>query len=349
MSLSTELFDYPLPTAAIAQAPSDRRDGCKLMVVHRDTKQVEHRLFSDLPALVPARAAFFRNNAKVIKARLFLNRASGGEVEILLLHPSTDAHTWWCLAKPLKKIKLGETVVHDSTAVATLIQKSDSGESLWRFEGSPLAWADKLGHLPLPPYIAREKNDPREAADAVRYQTVYAQAPVAAAAPTAGLHFTSELIASLQAQGHPFYDLTLHVGLDTFRPITAANVEEHKIHTETYEVPAATAKALDNEVFKIAVGTTSLRSMEDYTRRATEVAPDKPLAASIYIYPPQEVVSAQALITNFHLPKSTLLCLVSTFLTPHSTDGIAWLKELYAEALAHDYRFYSYGDAMLIL
>ncbi len=349
MSLSTELFDYDLPVSAIAQSPADRRDSSRLMVVRRDTRTVEHRHFFELGELIPANAAFFRNNAKVIKARLFLNRATGGEVEILLLHPAADANAWWCMAKPLKKIKIGEAVVANGQSVATLLEKTDTGISLWRFAGGPLDWADRLGHLPLPPYIHREKNDAREASDNLRYQTVYAREPVAAAAPTAGLHFTPELIAQLEAAGHRFYDLTLHVGLDTFRPIMTDTVDAHQIHTETYSIPSATAQAIDSEAFKIAVGTTSLRSMEDFSRRRAEVAPDRPLSASIYIYPPQRVISAQAMITNFHLPKSTLMCLVSSFLTPDSTDGIAWLKELYAEALKEGYRFYSYGDAMLIL
>jgi S-adenosylmethionine:tRNA ribosyltransferase-isomerase len=315
-------------------------------------------MFYELPEILASsqetkskEIVFFRNNAKVIRARMFLKRASGAEIEILLLRPGTDSLKWWCLAKPLKKISIGEKLfcANDmSTPVTELIEKSPTGEALFEFTQDPLILSEKIGVLPLPPYIARKPHDENEAQDSERYQTVYAKDPVAAAAPTAGLHFTPELISKLQAQGHRFVDLTLHVGLDTFRPIATENVEEHKIHTETYEVPAEAWEILKKkEVFRLAVGTTSLRTMEDFSRKSF---PSENIhSASLFVYPPQTIISADALITNFHLPKSTLMCLVSAFLTPGSMDGIAWLKEIYAEALKEGYRFYSYGDAMVIL
>lgn len=378
MPLPSSIFDYSLPAAAIAQHPADTRDHSRLMVIYRATRTVEHRHFYELPQILASRGrqvVLFRNTAKVIKARMFLRRGTGAEIELLLLRPSTDSHKWWCLAKPLKKITVGETLLGEGKPAATLLEKSPTGEALFEFADNPLTLSERIGNLPLPPYIARAPHDKNEAEDSVRYQTVYAREPVAAAAPTAGLHFTPELIHQLQSQGHRFTDLTLHVGLDTFRPISSETVEEHKIHTETYEVGTEAAEILRKSLgesqagygaagpenkfslpeggdqgvgpLRLAVGTTSLRTMEDFTRKGCPA--ELRQSASLFIYPPQTLTSADLLITNFHLPKSTLMCLVSAFLTPGSLEGIAWLKALYAEALARGYRFYSYGDAMMIL
>lgn len=356
MPIATSLFDYPLPASAIAQHPKDKRDASRLMVVRRMTKTVEHRHFFELPEILSSlnnKIIFFRNNARVIKARLFLNRQSGGAIELLLLRPAVNYKSWWCLAKPLKKITVGEALLVAGKPTAILREKSEMGEALFEFSEDPLELSERIGALPLPPYIVRCAHDKNEADDLIRYQTVYAKERVAAAAPTAGLHFTPELIAKLEGLGHRFADLTLHVGLDTFRPISAPTVEEHKIHTEAYTISQETAKLLENRKLKaesrlfVAVGTTSLRTMEDFVRKGCPVELSQ--SASLFIYPPQVIQSADALITNFHLPKSTLMCLVSAFLTPGSLEGIGWLKGLYAEALAKGYRFYSYGDAMVIL
>ena len=353
MSLPTSLFDYPLPSSAIAQHPAHKRDHSKLMVVRRDKKSVEHRKFYELPEILselPCKMVFFRNTARVIRGRLWLKRKSGATIELLLLRPSTEPTLWWCLAKPLKKLMPGETLSSESLPIADLKERSLTGEALFKFSVNPLALSEKIGVLPLPPYIAREPHDKNETKDAVRYQTVYAREPVAAAAPTAGLHFTTELISELESKGHRFADLTLHIGLDTFRPITTPTIEEHKIHTEEYHISEKATYALkdvSHRYSRLAVGTTSLRTMEDYTRNGFPKKDSH--SAALFIYPPQTITSADALITNFHLPKSTLLCLVAAFLTPGSTEGIEWLKILYTEALQKDYRFYSYGDAMLIL
>ena len=214
--------------------------------------------------------------------------------------------------------------------------------------------------MPLPPYIERTDDDPRRDNDNKRYQTVYADSDkrIAVAAPTAGLHFTPELITELENDGAHFHDLTLQVGIGTFHPIQVEDIEDHKIHHEWYESPASAFAELrvPQAGARIAVGTTSVRSIEDAMRR-TQLSPETcmtPLGsvqaeADIYIYPPSEFAAIDGMITNFHLPKSTLLCLVSAFLTPSSEEGIQWLKELYAEAIEQKYRFYSYGDAMLIL
>ena len=352
MPLQTDLFNYLLPASAIAQTPAQKRDHSRLMVINRATKTVEHKMFYELPeifARLENKIVLFRNNAKVIKARLFLNRPSGGQIELLLLHPSTNHQLWWCLAKPLKKIAIGETLMCDGQPAATLREKTETGEALFEFNENPIFLSERIGTLPLPPYIVRTPHDKHEHEDLLRYQTVYAKESVASAAPTAGLHFTPHLISQLEEQGHKFADVTLHVGLDTFRPITTETIEEHKIHTEAYEVSAEAARLLKDkgDVLRLAVGTTSLRTMEDFTRKGCPAELHQ--NASLFVYPPQTIQSADILITNFHLPQSTLLCLVSAFLTPGSLDGITWLKELYAEALAKGYRFYSYGDAMVIV
>ncbi|HSH09665.1 MAG TPA: S-adenosylmethionine:tRNA ribosyltransferase-isomerase, partial [Oceanipulchritudo sp.] len=243
---------------------------------------------------------------------------------------------------------------------ATVMEKNEEGMARVRFKllqhESVLSLADETGEMPLPPYIHRSETDPRKALDSERYQTVYAdpQKPFGAAAPTAGLHFTPNIINRMVEGGNRFQDLTLHVGLGTFRPIQTELVEAHTMHEEFYELPQSTREALnaqDNRL-KLAVGTTSLRAMEDYFRysRKHEVPKEGVFGkhSDLYIYPP-EYFNTDALLTNFHLPRSTLLCLVSAFLTPGSTDGIDWLLQLYEAALKRNYRFYSYGDAMLIL
>lgn len=353
--MRTDLFDYELPPERIAQRPCEPRDASRLLLVDRQRQTLSHHTFGDLPALLRPATRLFRNNARVLKARLHGQRPTGGQVECLLLRPAAEADTFWCLVKPGRKLGVGATFgVGEAQATVTAI--SDTGERAVHFALGPhtsvTALAEACGELPLPPYIHREGCP--DASDDLRYQTVFA-APdrtVAAAAPTAGLHFTPELLGKLAAQGHRFHDLTLHVGLDTFRPIQTDHVEAHPIHREFYEIPAETRAALEGPGGpRLAIGTTSLRSVEDYTRQCAPESPPGLWAAeaSLFIYPPDTCQGIDQLLTNFHLPRSTLLCLVSAVLTPGSTDGIAWLKEIYAEAIARQYRFFSYGDAMLIL
>jgi S-adenosylmethionine:tRNA ribosyltransferase-isomerase len=371
--LNTDLFDYALPERLIAHQPAARRDASRLLVVHRATHSVEHRVFHDLPEYLRAGDCLFRNNAAVIPARLHATRPTGGQVECLLLRPTTIANEWWCLLRPGKKLPVGAVFGLDHTFIATVREKTAEGLARVSFDtdgGDILAIANRIGEMPLPPYIAERHSDDERNRDRERYQTVYADRghQVAAAAPTAGLHFTPELLARLAGQGVTCADLTLHVGLGTFRPITAANLEDHVIHREVYEIPTATQQALfAPSGRRIAVGTTSVRSIEDFlsahpdterwsglTSRRSERVGVNALhhhfaEAGIFIHPPRTFRGVDALITNFHQPRSTLLCLVAAFLTPGSTDGIAWLKEIYADAVAREYRFFSYGDAMLIL
>ncbi len=369
----TDLFDYPLPDRLIAQQPADRRDASRLLVVHRQEHRIEHRHFRDLPGYLRAGDTLFRNNAAVIPARLHATRPTGGQVECLLLRPAIGAPSpapspqvsgfnsqvsdhWWCLLRPGKKLPVGATFGLPDAFTATVLEKNDNGTARVAFavkDGDILAVANRIGEMPLPPYITGHDNDDARTIDRERYQTVYADRAhqVAAAAPTAGLHFTPELLAQLTGAGVHAADLTLHVGLGTFRPISAANIEDHDIHREVYEIPVATQRALCTPPGRrIAVGTTSVRSIEDFLSRHSAPTAEGFIAeAGIFIYPPRDFRGVDALITNFHQPRSTLLCLVSAFLAPGSTEGIAWLKEIYAEAVAREYRFFSYGDAMLIL
>ncbi|MGF1483789.1 MAG: tRNA preQ1(34) S-adenosylmethionine ribosyltransferase-isomerase QueA [Opitutales bacterium] len=356
--MDTDAFDFELPPERIAQVPAERRDHSRLMRVDRKSGAVTHHRFHELPQLLPAGARLFRNNAGVLPARLRAQRPTGGAVECLLLHPTDDPLSWWCLLRPGKKLPTGATFRLEGHFAATVEEKPERGPSRVRFAPdkapSVVELARALGEMPLPPYIQR--GDPALAQlDRERYQTVYAEQekPVAAAAPTAGLHFTPELLAKIADQGFSYFDLSLHVGLDTFQPIQTERVEAHTIHTETYVIPPQTrAAALDAGAGpRVAVGTTSLRALEDFARKQATTSPSQPWVerASLFIYPPAEFFATDALITNFHLPRSTLLCLVSAFLTPGKTDGIEWLKQVYTEAIAREYRFFSYGDAMLIL
>jgi S-adenosylmethionine:tRNA ribosyltransferase-isomerase len=263
---------------------------------------------------------------------------------------------WWCLVRPGKKLPAGATFGIDGVFTATVREKTDDGPVRVSFDtkdGDILAVANRIGDMPLPPYITGHDNDAARAIDRERYQTVYADRAhqVAAAAPTAGLHFTPELLAQLSAQGVKASDLTLHVGLGTFRPIATEQVEDHPIHREVYEIPAVTQQALFTPAGRrIAVGTTSVRTIEHYlSLHSAPIGRDFLGEADLFIYPPRPFRGVDALITNFHQPRSTLLCLVSAFLAPGSANGIAWMKEIYCEAVAREYRFFSYGDAMLIL
>jgi S-adenosylmethionine:tRNA ribosyltransferase-isomerase len=363
-SLAADLFDYVLPPHLIAQNPAARRDDSRLLVVDRGTHRIEHATFAELPRFVRAGDTLFRNNAAVLPARLHALRPTGGHVECFLLRPTTDERTWRCLVKPGRRLSVGATFAHASGAFSgEVVAREPDGSAVVRFNtprGEPITdVANRIGDVPLPPYILRAAesvDDNVRARDLERYQTVYAERSrqVAVAAPTAGLHFTPELLGTLEANGVGFRDVTLHVGLGTFKPITTDTVEAHIIHREVYEIPGATQRALFPPCpgRRIAVGTTTVRTVEDFLAVHDAPLPDGASClaeASIFIYPPRTFRGVDALITNFHQPRSTLLCLVAAFIAPGTTDGIGWLREIYAEAIAREYRFFSYGDAMLIL
>jgi S-adenosylmethionine:tRNA ribosyltransferase-isomerase len=363
--LAADLFDYELPQHLIAQTPSARRDQSRLLVVDRASGSIDHCIFADLPRFLRAGDCLVRNNAAVLPARLHAHRPTGGQVECFLLRPTSDEHTWRCLVKPGRKLPVGETFAGANGAFkGEIIGREPDGSALVRFttpNNEPITdVANRIGDVPLPPYVARDyaaaDHELERARDLERYQTVYADRgkQVAVAAPTAGLHFTPELLAKLNMAGVQFADLTLHVGLGTFRPITTETIEAHAIHREVYEIPQPTQRALFPPLAgrRIAVGTTTVRSIEDFlsindgpvSHESSYVA-----EASLFIHPPATFRGVDALITNFHQPRSTLMCLVAAFLTPGSTDGISWLQEIYREAIVREYRFFSYGDAMLIL
>ena len=403
MSLRTELFDYALPERLIAQTPAARRDQSRLLVVNRRTRTVAHHVFADLPDFLRVGDILFRNNAAVLPARLFAQRPTGGQVECLLLRPvmenlpdTTRQHEardacrgdlagllrrdasrndnlaeWWCLLRPGRKLPAGATFGREGEFTATVLAKEGDGAARVAFTTpggeSIVAVANRLGEVPLPPYIRRRRTGDERRLDRERYQTVYADRAhqVAVAAPTAGLHFTPELLAGLAADGVRFADLTLHVGLGTFRPIMTETIEQHLMQRELYELPPETQHLIFQPGGRrVAVGTTTVRSVEDFLSAhqaptalsLPAVSMSNPSKGSphivetdLFIHPPRAFRGVDALITNFHQPRSTLLCLVAAFLTPGSTDGVAWIREIYADAIAREYRFFSYGDAMLIL
>lgn len=357
--MDTNSLDYNLPKERIAQFPCQRRDQSKLLVFNRKTGEISHHKFADLADILPNKFHFIRNNAAVLKARIFAKRPSGGDVECLLLTPVEDTK-WRAMLRPGKRLPIGATFGIKDVFEAKVLEKFEDGQAIVDFTFNKfknvIELSENIGAVPLPPYINRDQKSPNydKKTDNERYETVYADSNkrVAAAAPTAGLHFTPELNSKLQAQGHVFHDLTLHVGLGTFQPIKSDKIEEHKMHSELYEIaPETLAALLDDSKKILCVGTTSLRASEDFMRKNPQIDLTKPYVSSVslFVYPPQKIISADALITNFHLPRSTLMCLVGAFISPEKNDGVEILKSIYAQAIELNYRFFSYGDAMLIL
>jgi len=341
--LKTADYDYALPAELIAQAPLARRDDSRLMVVHRSTGAVEHRVFRDIADLIAPGDLLVRNVTRVFRARLLGTRDSGAPAEVFLLKPLGDDR-WEALVQPGGKLH-PPRVVHIAPGFdAQIVEVTDRRSRIVQLcaDGPVSEAIERHGHVPLPPYI--ERSD--AASDIERYQTVYASESGSVAAPTAGLHFTPELFALIQARGVQLADVTLHVGAGTFKPVDTAEISDHVMHEEWYDLPAATAAAANaaraDRKSIWAVGTTSLRTLE------SSLAPDGTIRAGvgetrIFIHPPHGVRSADRLITNFHLPRSTLLMLVAAF------AGYDLMRAAYAAAVRERYRFYSYGDAMVIL
>ena len=319
-------FDYPLPEELIADRPMPDRDASRMLVVHRDTGLIEHRSFRDLPEYVRPGDRFVMNDTKVIPARYFSN---DGSIELVSAGMMGE-QVWKCLVRPGKKMKVGRTVqVGDS--LGTVESIDDEGYRFIRWD-RPVD--ETLGRLALPHYMNRE-SDP---ADKERYQTVYAAHEGAIAAPTAGLHFTPEMLAAVP---HSF--VTLHVGVGTFRPVKTEVVEEHHMHTEHFCMPAQTAQDIEQAQRVIAVGTTAVRVLETLAARHGRPLPPGEGDTDIFIYPGYRFRVVDALLTNFHLPQSTLIMLVCT------VAGKELIMEAYRQAVERRYRFFSYGDCMLIL
>ena len=337
-------FYFDLPKELIAQEPCEPRDAARLLCMGRRDGALRHRIFHDLPNLLQPGALLVVNNAKVLPARLIGHKEGTGAVCELLLLRQVRGDIWECLAKPGKRLHPGNRVVFgDGTLTAEILETREDGNKLAAFSYDTETLYEKLdafGKMPLPPYIQKQLEDQSQ------YQTVYAKELGSAAAPTAGLHFTPELMAALQARGIGFAEVTLHVGLGTFRPVKEDNILEHKMHSEWYSISEETAaginaaKAAGGRV--IAVGTTSCRTLE---AAATKYGAIRACSGDtdIFIYPGYEYKAIDGLITNFHLPESTLIMLVSAFCGYDNT------MNAYKEAVARRYRFFSFGDAMLIL
>nr|WP_231699426.1 tRNA preQ1(34) S-adenosylmethionine ribosyltransferase-isomerase QueA [Limnochorda pilosa] len=363
-----DAFDYHLPPGAIAQEPVEPRDASRLLVLRREDGRLEHRIFRDLPEYLAPGDVLVVNESRVRPARLIGEKeGTGGAVELLLLRPDAEG-AWECLARPGRRLRAGQRLVFGGgrlrgQVVDPRVPRSPGGEGPSRAAGvrrvrfehrGPLEQVlEELGRVPLPPYIHRELADPE------RYQTVYARETGSAAAPTAGLHFTPELLDRIRSMGVVVAPVVLHVGLDTFRPVTEQEAEEHPMHREYYAIPAETAAAVEGARARggrvVAVGTTSVRALEAAAIRAEGLDPagDRGAAAGrvpagsgwtdLYIYPGYRFRAVDALVTNFHLPRSTLLLLVSAF------AGRERVLEAYRVAVEAGYRFFSFGDAMVIL
>ena len=343
--MKTSDFDYELPQERIAQTPAEPRDSSRLLVYHRDSGEREHRIFRDLPQYLKKGDLLVINQTKVIPARIFGKKdETGGQVEVLLLR-RVEENLWETLVGG-KRLFTGKKIRFTDDLTAEIVDQYEGSRRLLRFDGDLDAYVIRTGQMPLPPYIHTRLEDPD------RYQTVYAKDTGSAAAPTAGLHFTDRLMTELKDMGVNFAGVTLHVGLDTFAPVTEDDPETHHIHTEWCEVTPETARLI-NETVKnggqvISVGTTSARTLETAAQAAIrEGSPDRVIPFSgqtnIFILPGYEFKGIDGIITNFHLPKSTLIMMISAF------AGRENVLSLYKEAIDMKYRFFSFGDAMLIL
>ena len=334
-------FYYDLPKELIAQTPLENRSSSRMLHLDRKTGEVEHRHFYELPQYLKKGDCLVINESRVIPARLIgVSEKTGSPVEVLLLTQKGD--TWECITRPGKRTRVGARMRFGDELTAEVVEVTETGNRIIRFacEGIFMEVLDRLGEMPLPPYITEKLEDPE------RYQTVYSKNPGSAAAPTAGFHFTKELMAEIEAMGVRIARITLHVGLGTFRPVKAEEITEHVMHSEYYEIPAEAAKIInetrENGGRVICVGTTSTRTVESAAAEDGSIAPCSGWT-NIFIYPGYRFKTMNGLITNFHLPESTLIMLVSAF------AGYEHTMNAYKIAVEERYRFFSFGDSMLIL
>ena len=361
--MQTADFNFELPPELIAQTPAPARDASRLLVLHRDSGKIEHRKFRDVLEFLRAGDVLVFNNSRVIPARLRgVNARSGGHFEILLLEENAT-NDWWTMMRPGKRARVGSEIIlldggRSTEICATVLETNDEGHRRLRFRGAKniLQEIDRVGEVPLPPYINRHPGTPSTSSarlDRERYQTVFAQPPGSVAAPTAGLHFTEQLLEEISARGASICFVTLHVGLGTFAPVKAETLSAHKMHEERYAVSEETARVVNDAKREgrrvIAVGTTSMRVLESVAEQHENAMIAGPGRTRIFIYPPRDFKIVDALLTNFHLPCSTLLMLVSAFASPGEMRGRELILSTYTEAIRERYRFFSYGDAMLLI
>ncbi|MGB9627437.1 MAG: tRNA preQ1(34) S-adenosylmethionine ribosyltransferase-isomerase QueA [Thermodesulfobacteriota bacterium] len=342
--MKVEEFHYFLPPSLIAQYPSPKRGSSRLMVLRRDLGIIEHRVFEEIPSLLTPGDLLILNDTRVLPVRLIGEKETGGRVEILLiLSENGKGEEYEVLLKGSKKVRPGARIQFTGEFSAEIKEVKD-GRAKVTFFGpcNVMEMIKKIGHIPLPPYIKRKD----ETLDRERYQTVYAEKEGSIAAPTAGLHFTRSLLHALKRKGVQIAYLTLHIGIGTFSPVKVKNVEDHQMEGEWVDISEKTAQEVQDTKKRggrvIAVGTTTTRALESFAKGEGGLRPGRGIT-SLFIYPPFQFRVIDGLITNFHLPKSTLLMLVSAF------AGREFLMRAYQEAIEKKYRFYSYGDAMLIL
>ena len=340
--MKTHDFWYDLPEELIAQTPLEKRDTSRLLVMDRQTGEVKHQHFYDIIDYLRPGDCLVMNDSRVLPARLLGHRPTGGTVELLLLRDLGEKK-WECLAKPGRKLQAGQTVVFgNGELTATILSVLDDGNRVveFHYEGIFLEVLERLGKMPLPPYIKAELQDQE------RYQTVYSRTVGSAAAPTAGLHFTNDLLDKIRAKGIKTAFVTLHVGLGTFRPVKAEEITEHHMHSELCMIGKETAETLNETKHSggrvICVGTTSCRTLESLVNEDGTFE-EKSKWTEIFIYPGYQFKAMQGLITNFHLPESTLVMLVSAF------AGREHILSAYQTAVENRYRFFSFGDSMLII
>lgn len=341
-------FDYNLPEELIAQKPTEKRQDSRMMVLNRENHQILHKYFYNIVDLINDDCILILNNTKVMPARLYGYKDTGAKIEVFLLKEHSN-NEWEVLIRPSKRVKEGTIIkVSEELSVEIIKPLPDDGKWLVKMihEGNLLDILHRVGNIPLPPYIERKMADEDlRKLDFERYQTVYAKDEGSVAAPTAGLHFTPEILEKLSQKGVEIGYVTLNVGIGTFRPVKCENVLEHKMDSETFEISEETANLINNAKKEgkklVAVGTTTVRTLETAYQQFGEIKACKS-ASELFIYPPYEFKVVDKLITNFHLPKSTLLMLVSAL------AGKDFIFEAYKEAIENKYRFYSYGDCMFI-
>jgi S-adenosylmethionine:tRNA ribosyltransferase-isomerase len=350
--MRTSEFDFNVPQELIAHEPTEERDHSRLMVLDRGRRSIDHKHFYDIVDYLNPGDLLVLNDTKVIPGNLVGRKEDGGaKVEVLLVsskhYAVSSKQIWECLVKPGKRLKVGSRVIFgDDEVTGTVLEKTESGEQIIEFDGDLPGFMKKKGQIPLPPYINKQKVESRALNVERRYQTVYAEKEGASAAPTAGLHFTPELLEKIRTKGIDIVHVTLHTGLATFKPVYAENVEDHKMYSEYYEMPAETVEAVRKAKRVVAAGTTSVRTLEACASGITTKArrcEGRKGETDLFIYPGYQFKIVDAMITNFHWPRTTLIMLVSAF------AGKDFIMRAYQEAIQEKYRFFSFGDAMLIL